>query len=763
MASIYPQPKMQFFTNNGDPAVGYKLYTYEPGTAFSVLKTTYSDDAGTPNTNPIVMDARGEASVFWDGEYDVKLTTDVDVLIWTQTGVGVTGLNLDGALVTDDGVQIPIEDALAIRPIEYPSIEAIRLSTTSHDYIKASSFYASGTSEGPTLRRNGTTGTPTGPGASVAAAALAAGTFRNASGIGYSLIWPQTLYFESFGAIADGNGAGGGTDNALFLQAAATYCDNKSIRGSGTYLTSKQINFTSVHIICDGQIFIDGSGITGAPDAPNAAVVRFAGTGLTQISDLSSDVVAGTVVLNFATAHGRAAGDYICIYNPTNGSFNSRRTYYRAGEWCKVAEIVSSTSLKVSSPLFASYTAAAVDVYVMGAVRAVITGKFKVLAPDIPLALSAFAMRYAVESDISNVEAICIGGTASLDLWQCVNITGQNVTGMDRLSSGAGVDYGLSIANCQHLNIQGYFTAYRHGCTMGGGDAIGVVPNRDCNVSGMIGTHGVMQDIMAADFHGNAEHCSYSGVIMGGVNVSGDFNRVRGKVFATTDGVVAYAGEMLGFNFDFQGVEFICRSATTLATTGCFDVGGNSSPLQAATTRGGTFDFQGSRWIVPGPTAQQLVWIRNRGAVGTDLQVNFNNAKFIETNPVALTALVRIDAVSGDPIDRATFEGVSVDRNQPFTLIGVTQVVNWADSGTATVAVTTAVNTANVAVTFARQFPVAPKVTTGMTVISSGGAGDRCMARVTSVTTTGFTMQVYTADEANFTANANITIDWMAK
>lgn len=60
---LSPSPKQQFFDNNGRPLVGGKLFTYEAGT--SVKLSTYTDSAGmSANTNPIVLDYRGEANIW---------------------------------------------------------------------------------------------------------------------------------------------------------------------------------------------------------------------------------------------------------------------------------------------------------------------------------------------------------------------------------------------------------------------------------------------------------------------------------------------------------------------------------------------------------------------------------------------------------------------------------------------------------------------------------------------------------------------------
>jgi hypothetical protein len=60
---LSPTPKQQFFDNNGRPLVNGKLFTYEAGTATKL--TTYKDSGGlSQNTNPIILDYRGECSLW---------------------------------------------------------------------------------------------------------------------------------------------------------------------------------------------------------------------------------------------------------------------------------------------------------------------------------------------------------------------------------------------------------------------------------------------------------------------------------------------------------------------------------------------------------------------------------------------------------------------------------------------------------------------------------------------------------------------------
>lgn len=81
--SIATPPKLQFFTAGGVPLSGGKLYSYAAGTTTPL--TTYTSSSGnTANTNPVILDSRGEADVwFSSATYKLKLTSSTDVEIWT--------------------------------------------------------------------------------------------------------------------------------------------------------------------------------------------------------------------------------------------------------------------------------------------------------------------------------------------------------------------------------------------------------------------------------------------------------------------------------------------------------------------------------------------------------------------------------------------------------------------------------------------------------------------------------------------------------
>lgn len=93
MASLSPSPKLAFWDNSGNPLTGGLLFTYQAGT--TTKQTTYTDQSqNTANTNPIVLDSRGEANVWLPAGKSFKFvlspSTDTDPPtnpIWTVDNI----------------------------------------------------------------------------------------------------------------------------------------------------------------------------------------------------------------------------------------------------------------------------------------------------------------------------------------------------------------------------------------------------------------------------------------------------------------------------------------------------------------------------------------------------------------------------------------------------------------------------------------------------------------------------------------------------
>ncbi len=98
MAEYLGTPKVQYFdTDTGDPLEGGKLYTYDSDfvTPRATYPTLADAAAGTnANTNPVILDARGEANVVISGSTGLILKRADDTTIWTAGPVGATGSNI---------------------------------------------------------------------------------------------------------------------------------------------------------------------------------------------------------------------------------------------------------------------------------------------------------------------------------------------------------------------------------------------------------------------------------------------------------------------------------------------------------------------------------------------------------------------------------------------------------------------------------------------------------------------------------------------
>lgn len=84
MPSLAPLPKFRFFTAGGTgtpvrPLVGGKVYFYEAGT--TTPKDTYTSSTGlVANTNPVILNSRGEADIWLGaGSYKMLVTDENDV------------------------------------------------------------------------------------------------------------------------------------------------------------------------------------------------------------------------------------------------------------------------------------------------------------------------------------------------------------------------------------------------------------------------------------------------------------------------------------------------------------------------------------------------------------------------------------------------------------------------------------------------------------------------------------------------------------
>jgi microcystin-dependent protein len=146
MSVLSPVAKMQFTDITGEPLVGGLLYTYEAGTTTPLA--TYTDNSGASlNSNPVVLNARGEANI-WLGAntYKFKLTDSNNTEIWTVDNISppTTALSpvLSGNVVINSNSS---GSPLTITQTGTGPLLAINKNTTSHLYIASNGLVGFGT------------------------------------------------------------------------------------------------------------------------------------------------------------------------------------------------------------------------------------------------------------------------------------------------------------------------------------------------------------------------------------------------------------------------------------------------------------------------------------------------------------------------------------------------------------------------------------------------------------------------------------------
>ena len=116
--TVMPSPVFHGWDDDGDPLVGGKLYAYKAGT--TTPQDTYTDsDLATPNANPVVLDSRGQATVYLSADsYKFILHTSADALVWTRDNVLSTQLTQS---LLSDTIDMGGSAEIATNDTGYPS------------------------------------------------------------------------------------------------------------------------------------------------------------------------------------------------------------------------------------------------------------------------------------------------------------------------------------------------------------------------------------------------------------------------------------------------------------------------------------------------------------------------------------------------------------------------------------------------------------------------------------------------------------------
>ena len=297
------------------------------------------------------------------------------------------------------------------------------------------------------------------------------------------------------------------------------------------------------NIVCTNNIELKGDGSLISSQNDNKFYIEFKGS-YEQITTISENIGKTDLVKVSSTAE-LEVGDTLVIYNPTDGSFNPARSYYRDGEFVEVLEVIDNNTIKISNTLYSSYQDGHL-VYKINPIR-VNLGNLKFKASNVEHS-SGVKLDFCVNSVVEN----CIfdgAENSSFTLSHCYNTEVLNCKSGTDSSKGdtQGTNYGIVIGNSQNINIIGgtYF-GNRHGLTTGGGDELGI-PVRNCNFIG-IETFSNNR-VQSFDFHGNIEYAKviectiHNGLSLGGNKIIVSNNTFRGRV---VNGGIILHSEILG-------------------------------------------------------------------------------------------------------------------------------------------------------------------------------------------------------------------------
>ena len=160
MASLTPTPKQQIYGSDGNPLVGGKIYTYSAGTTTPLA--TYTDaGAGTANTNPIILNSRGQANIWLapSSSYKFSVYTSADVLLYTVDNIAtpIDYLSLVTSLASPPpiGSTAPNTGAFTTLTATTGTITTVNCTTVNATTVNAATITATGTITAETLTFEG--------------------------------------------------------------------------------------------------------------------------------------------------------------------------------------------------------------------------------------------------------------------------------------------------------------------------------------------------------------------------------------------------------------------------------------------------------------------------------------------------------------------------------------------------------------------------------------------------------------------------------
>lgn len=574
--------------------------------------------------------------------------------------------------------------------------------------------------------------------------------------VSYSMITGAPANVKDFGAVGDGVT----NDAAAFAAAiAAVASTGQSIYvPAGTYVIGSALTSTGhLNMFGDGdKSILDFSGATIA-----GSCITVSGA-LTQIQNISSASIYGLTVA-FASAPSLAIDDVFCIYD--TDLWNTIRANYYKGEWCQVKGVAGSAAT-VTNPLYDSYTPATTTVYKLES-KAVSFRNLRLVGGANTFGL--LKIQFCEQAKLENV-SVYNENYQGVEFDRCYN---SEVTNCYFYNKGTGTldDYGLTISNSQKFRvIGGDYYARRHGITIGGGDYICAVTNRDVRIIGVTLSNDITTGVYSADMHGNMEDCYYQDcTIYNGAGWAGMDNGYDNcSITAQLNGSVIYAGEIKGGMLYVRNSKLLTANDPSDNGRGIVDVGGNSSAINSSTDE--TLSLIVENCYVKAPAlsaASDFMKVVNDGSV-----VNVNiYIDGIRADVNAMGSVLRTNVDSGTAFSQA----IVVDNISNFpsgTALHIAQGNHYRDvpqrlmrqSSTLTMTATSGTtSTISGNITYRYSYPRTPTAlsTVGGEIIGfSNSSGQNIAAANYSVSSAAIRPALVSTSNTNWTATQNVSVNW---
>lgn len=352
MASLTPSPKMQFL-QDGEPLAGGKVWTYEAGTTTPLA--TYTDSTGgTPNANPVILDAQGRASIWLDSatlyKFVVLDANDVDT---DQGGdnIGADGFTGSGSGAIGRTVQARLREE--IYASDYSTFAQAVTAAAGKNLVVNTTISVTTNVTIPT-----TVTLKVNRGGLLSLSSAVTLTINGAIDAGFykifqfadataTVVTADPAQWDSasnslnahfairpdwFGAVPDGvppasrasnaNGVPSGTDSSDGFRRAMLFAQYASLKGGGSYIYTP---YVKVELAPNGAYRVVGDNILGIQNTGlGAARIIFEGNG----ANLLHQVLTGTdaLIKNAAYMYRPISQDF--SVDPFNANSTSRQGYF---------------------------------------------------------------------------------------------------------------------------------------------------------------------------------------------------------------------------------------------------------------------------------------------------------------------------------------------------------------------------------------------------------------------------------------------------